>query len=83
MTARHTYAEAAAILRVDERWLRRNIARLPRTKKGRVVTFSDDDLARIDAMFHREPEAEAGAITTTAGPHPLAALKPLPARRAG
>lgn len=82
MSRRYTYAEAAAELRVEERWLRRHIGRLPHSKKGRVVTFSDDDLMRIDQMHHHEPSMGplAGASAPAAGAHPLAHLKPLPAR---
>ncbi|MFG3140799.1 helix-turn-helix domain-containing protein [Streptomyces sp. NPDC048211] len=82
MSAR-TYPEAAEILRVHERWLRRNISSLPHTKKGRTVTFTDADLERIDQLHHVEPATGPLASVThaTPGPHPLAALKPLPAKR--
>lgn len=73
---RYTYPEAAEELRISERWLRRNIKRLPRSKKGRTVTFTDADLAEIDRIFHREPEQSA---PVQASPQ-LADLKPLPAR---
>ncbi|WP_406000741.1 DNA-binding protein [Streptomyces sp. NBC_00829] len=84
MSRRYTYAEAAAELRVEERWLRRNIGRLPRSKKGRVVTFSDADLERIDAMFHHDPTTGPLAVVTTPaeGAHPLRHLRPLPPRGA-
>lgn len=86
MTARHTYPEAAELLRVEESWLRRHIKQLPHSKKGRRVTFSDADLDRIDALFHHEPTTGPLARTVTpartAGPHPLAYLRPLPSRRA-
>ncbi|MFD9006206.1 helix-turn-helix domain-containing protein [Streptomyces sp. NPDC059582] len=80
--ARHTYPEAAAILRVDESWLRRHIKQLPHSKKGRVVTFSDDDLNRIDAQFHHEPTpGQAPAMPAMAGgSHPMVHLVPLPRR---
>jgi hypothetical protein len=78
VTRRLTYPEAAAELRVEERWLRRNIAQLPHSKKGRVVTFTEDDLARIDQMHHREPDS---VPQLAPGAHPLAGLRPLPARR--
>lgn len=87
MTRRHTYPEAAEILRVSEPWLRKNIKKLPHSKKGRVVTFSDEDLARIDALFHHEPTT--GPLAVAAEPvagvsaHPLATLRPLPSRGAG
>ncbi|MGS2588041.1 helix-turn-helix domain-containing protein [Streptomyces hebeiensis] len=82
---RHTYPEAAEQLRVEESWLRRHIKRLPHSKKGRVVTFSDADLERIDQMFHHEPTTGPLAIAQLAPAgvtsHPLAHLKPLPTRR--
>lgn len=81
---RHTYPEAAQVLRVEESWLRRHIKQLPHSKKGRVVTFSDDDLARIDALTHYEPTAgplaAAPPVKASAGPHPLSSLRPLPRR---
>lgn len=84
MSRRYTYAEAAAELRVEERWLRRNIGRLPHSKKGRVVTFSDADLERIDAMFHHEPTNGPLAVVPAPaeGAHPLRHLRPLPPRGA-
>lgn len=82
MTARLTYPEAAEALRVEERWLRRNIRRLPHSKKGRSVTFTEADLDRIDQLHHVEPTTGPLAVAPrpTAGSHPLAALKPLPSR---
>lgn len=82
MKARHRYAEAAAILRVDEKWLRRHIKALPHSKKGRVVTFSDEDLDRIDALHHHEPTTGPLAIVPapSQGAHPMAHLRPLPSR---
>ncbi|MET9100006.1 helix-turn-helix domain-containing protein [Streptomyces antibioticus] len=81
---RHTYPEAAEILRVEESWLRRHIKRLPHSKKGRVVTFSDADLERIDALHHHEPTtgplAAAPAPAPGNGSHPLSHLRPLPRR---
>jgi len=84
MKRRHTYAEAADILRVDERWLRRHIARLPHSKKGRAVTFSDEDLDRIDALHHHEPTTGPLAIVPapSQSAHPMAHLRPLPPRGA-
>jgi hypothetical protein len=81
---RHTYPEAAAILRVEERWLRRNITRLPHSKLGRIVRFTDDDLSRIDQLFHHEPTSGPLALTPTSSTtaHPLAQLRPLPPRGA-
>ncbi|MEU7596398.1 DNA-binding protein [Streptomyces sp. NPDC039022] len=84
-TRRYTYPEAAEVLRVEERWLRRNINDLPHSRKGKTVTFTDADLDRIDAMHHHEPTAGPLAVAPSApaptAAHPLAALKPLPARR--
>ncbi|WP_330349630.1 helix-turn-helix domain-containing protein [Streptomyces sp. NBC_00582] len=84
MTARHTYPEAAAILRVEESWLRRHIKQLPHSKKGRKVTFSDADLDRIDALHHHEPTtgplATPAAPASAPGSHPLSNLRPLPRR---
>ncbi|MCX4827127.1 helix-turn-helix domain-containing protein [Streptomyces sp. NBC_01016] len=83
MTRRFTYAEAAAELRVSETWLRRHIKALPHSKKGRVVTFTAEDLERIDALHHHEPTAGPLAIVSAPkpdGPHPMAQLRPLPRR---
>ncbi|MGW2379265.1 helix-turn-helix domain-containing protein [Streptomyces sp. NPDC001658] len=86
MSGRHTYPEAAAILRVEESWLRRHIKRLPHSKKGRVVTFTDADLERIDAIFHHEPTtgplAVVPAPARSVSAHPMAHLTPLPSRGA-
>jgi len=81
---RHTYPEAAAELRVEESWLRRHIKKLPHTKKGRVVTFSDADLERIDAIYHHEPTTGPLAVVPAPaeGAHPLRHLRPLPPRGA-
>lgn len=82
MRRRHTYPEAAAILRVEENWLRRHIKGLPHSKKGRKVTFTDEDLDRIDALHHHEPTSGPLAIAPapSTGAHPLANLRPLPSR---
>ncbi|WP_327403876.1 helix-turn-helix domain-containing protein [Streptomyces sp. NBC_01288] len=82
---RHTYPEAASILRVEESWLRRHIKKLPHSKKGRVVTFSDADLQRIDdVLFHHEPATGPLAVTPAppsgASSHPMSYLRPLPSR---
>jgi hypothetical protein len=81
---RHTYPEAAEILRVEESWLRRHIKQLPHSKKGRKVTFSDADLDRIDVLTHYEPTtgplAAAPLPQLGATPHPLSNLRPLPRR---
>ncbi|MGW3570180.1 helix-turn-helix domain-containing protein [Streptomyces sp. NPDC000941] len=81
MKRRLTYAEAAAELPegVTETWLRRHIKKLPHTKLGRTVYFTDADLEAIDAQFHHEPE-QAPQLRAV-GTHPLANLKPLPSRR--
>jgi hypothetical protein len=80
----HTYPEAAEILRVEESWLRRHIKALPHSKKGRVVTFTDADLERIDALTHHEPTTGPLAVVPApgSGAHPLARLRPLPPRGA-
>ncbi|MFC8521135.1 helix-turn-helix domain-containing protein [Streptomyces sp. NPDC057257] len=85
MKRRLTYAQAADELPegVTESWLRRHIKRLPHTKIGRVVYFTDADLERIDALFHHEPSTGPLAVTATApsaGAHPLSHLRPLPGR---
>lgn len=87
MTARRfTYQEAAAELPegVTETWLRRHIKRLPHTKLGRIVYFTDRDLERIDQLFHHEPTsgplAAAASTTSGSGAHPLSSLRPLPRR---
>ncbi|MFJ9318291.1 helix-turn-helix domain-containing protein [Streptomyces globisporus] len=80
MKTRFTYPEAAEELRVEESWLRRHIKKLPHSKKGRVVTFSADDLDRIDAMHHHDPAVPrpvAGAASDA-----VATLRPLPRRGA-
>ncbi|MEU5426927.1 helix-turn-helix domain-containing protein [Streptomyces olivoreticuli] len=79
-----TYPEAAAELRVEETWLRRHIKKLPHSKKGRVVTFSESDLDAIDALFHYTPATGplATAPAAPTGGHPMAHLKPLPSRSA-
>lgn len=86
MTGRHTYPEAARLLRVDETWLRRHIKQLPHTKLGRVVIFTDTDLERIETLHHHEPQTGPLAApprpSGTASLHPLAHLKPLPSRGA-
>ncbi|MFE2383951.1 helix-turn-helix domain-containing protein [Streptomyces misionensis] len=86
MTRRLTYAEAAAELPdgVTESWLRRHIKKLPHSKLGRVVYFTDTDIERIDALFHHEPTAGPLAAVPAAAPagqHPLSHLVPLPSRR--
>ncbi|MFD5975519.1 helix-turn-helix domain-containing protein [Streptomyces bacillaris] len=80
MNRRYTYPEAAVELRVEESWLRRHIKRLPHSKKGRVVTFSAEDLDRIDAMHHHEPAT--GQPATPATSNAVATLTPLPRRGA-
>lgn len=77
---RYTYPEAAEILRVKERWLRENTKRLPHSRKGVTVTFSEADLDSIDAMFHHQPAVPA-VPTLPQGTHPLASIKPAGSRR--
>lgn len=79
------YPEAAKRLKVEESWLRRHIKKLPHSKKGRVVTFSDADLRRIDeVIFHHEPTtgplAAVPAPAAGCGSHPMNYLRPLPSR---
>ncbi|MFJ6440222.1 helix-turn-helix domain-containing protein [Streptomyces sp. NPDC091649] len=78
MSRRFTYPEAAEELRVDESWLRRHIKALPHSKKGRVVTFSAEDLDRIDAMHHHEPSVAKQVAAS--GSEALTMLRPLPRR---
>lgn len=83
MTRRLKYPEAAAELGVEETWLRRHIKKLPHKKAGRTVYFTDADLERIDQLLHHEPTTGPLAQPSTptrSGPHPLAALRPLPRR---
>lgn len=80
MTARRLrYAEAAAELGVEVSWLQRHIKELPHKKLGRVVYFTDADLARIDEMFHHEP-TQAATPRAAGSNGQLLTLKPLPAR---
>lgn len=84
MTRRLNYPEAAREIGVEESWLRRHIKKLPHTKVGRTVYFTDADLERIDQLFHHEPTT--GPLATTPAPatgrHPLSHLRPLPRRGA-
>ncbi|MEU1276508.1 helix-turn-helix domain-containing protein [Streptomyces sp. NPDC005799] len=86
MKRRLQYPAAAKELGIDETWLRRHIKRLPHSKLGRTVYFTDADLERIDALFHHEPTtgplaaAPAPAPAKKAGSHPLSHLQPLPGR---
>ncbi|HLL34237.1 MAG TPA: DNA-binding protein [Streptomyces sp.] len=52
---RHTYADVARLLGIGERRLRRDASKLPRTKAGQEVRFSDNDVRRIWRIYHREP----------------------------
>lgn len=85
MSRRYSYEEAAEELSVPESALRRNIKRLPHTKLGRSVWFTEADLERIDQLFHQEPTTGPLAVAPAATPqgaHPLSNLRPLPSRRA-
>lgn len=78
----YTYAEAADELRIDKSWLQHHIKDLPHAKFGGHVWFSDDDLARIPAIFHREPQQQlTGAPAGPVVAPDAAALHPLPRRR--
>lgn len=86
----HTYEQAAELLApVEESWLRNNVRKLPHSKIGGVVFFTDDDIARIARdLYHVEPQNEprtrassALAAAVPSGPHPLADLKPRRASR--
>ncbi|BDH08687.1 hypothetical protein HEK131_59140 [Streptomyces seoulensis] len=70
---RMTYPEAARELRVSENWLRAHIMELPHGKIGKFVYFTENDLERIDEMFHCEPDVRSARPTTR---HPIAELKP-------
>lgn len=85
MNRRYYYPEAAELLGVEESLLRRHIKKLPHTKLGRVVWFTEADLDRIDALFHHEPTSGPLALVSSlpTGSHPLAHLRPLPPRGAG
>lgn len=52
------YAQAAERLGplVSERWLRRNIARVPHRRAGRRVAFTAADLDAITALLSVEPK---------------------------
>ncbi len=85
MSRRYKYPEAAEKLGCEESWLRRHIKKLPRTKLGRTVYFTDADLERIDQLFHHEPTTgplAAASAPSPHGAHPLSNLRPLPSRRA-
>nr|WTB31419.1 helix-turn-helix domain-containing protein [Streptomyces sp. NBC_00830] len=74
----HSYSEAAAALGVEESWLRRHIKKLPHSKLGGRVRFTDSDLQRIIDLFHREPSTAQSATPCSGGAHPLGTLRPLP-----
>lgn len=85
MRRRLKYPAAAEELGIEESWLRRHIKRLPHTKVGRTVYFTDADLERIDVMFHHEPTTGPLAAVPAPAPsgvtsHPMSHLRPLPSR---
>lgn len=84
MSGRYTYDQAIEHIPVEESWLRRHIKKLPHTKVGRTVYFTDADLTRIDQLFHHEPTtgplAAAPELKAGTSAHPLAHLQPLPRR---
>lgn len=83
--SRYDYDAAARELGVKKGWLQDNIRKLPHSKVGRVVYFTDADLERIDQMFHHEPSnAPVAPVTPLPGAHHLRDLKPAGAiRRTG
>ncbi|MFI8853625.1 helix-turn-helix domain-containing protein [Streptomyces sp. NPDC053499] len=80
MTISYDFTQAAAELGVSEKWLRKHSTRLPRTKFGRTVRFTEEDIARIWEMHHIEPQTDASPPVSTASSS-LHQLKPLPSRR--
>ncbi|MEU3563541.1 DNA-binding protein [Kitasatospora sp. NPDC006786] len=71
------YSGLAALLDINESWLRRHIKRLPHEKYGREVRFSAENVVEIRKLHTVQPHT----IPATAGTGP-AALVPLGARRA-
>lgn len=78
----YDYDEAAAELRTSVKWLQNRIKTLPHVKSGRAVFFTDDDLDRILALLHVEPES-APVVRVAGGLEPPPKLTPLPGRRTG
>lgn len=77
MTAHRTYPEAAEYLGLpNDRWLRRNISKLPHRKFGREVKFTDEDLEAISQAHLVEP----GDTVITAASN-LMSLRPSRATR--
>jgi hypothetical protein len=54
--AKHTYQDAEAIIGFPEHYLSRNLDKLPHTRIGRLVRFTDAQLAEIVAMHERRPD---------------------------
>lgn len=77
----YDYDEAAVALRVNPKWLKNNIRRLPHVKAGRAVFFTDDDLDQILALLHVSPES-APVVRVPGGSAP-SRLTPLPGRKTG
>ncbi|WP_181785391.1 helix-turn-helix domain-containing protein [Streptomyces phytophilus] len=78
----YDYDEAAAELRVHPKWLKNRIKTLPHTKSGRLVFFTDDDLDRILALLHVEPES-VPVVRVAGGSGPPPKLTPLRGRKTG
>ncbi|WP_323180382.1 helix-turn-helix domain-containing protein [Streptomyces sp. NBC_00102] len=80
----HSYAEAAAVLKVEESWLRRHIRKLPHSKLGGHVRFTDEDLRRVVDLFHQEPSTVKLATPGDTGAlGPLRSLRPIPRSTVG
>jgi excisionase family DNA binding protein len=62
----HTVAEAAAILKVRESWLKTKAAArsIPCTFVGKHLRFSDDDIAGIMKAGARQPVTTPGTAGT-------------------
>lgn len=74
----HDFAGAAALLGIEENWLRENYRELayPHRRFGRAVRFSDADIAEINEMSAVRPDASAPAAKQV----PVALLELRPGR---
>jgi excisionase family DNA binding protein len=59
-----TFEEAAAILSIPASTLKKAVTarRIPHTRIGRHIRFTDDDIARIVAMHHVDTGPTARAV---------------------